>query len=228
MKEFFARLWVRHTLLVFTILMLWQGGAYFLRCQAESDSMSMLAPICGNATTEINGIRRLSIASDLNKDRLISLYTTLERRKQQHKNAFLIFYPYHFTAASLLLILSSISVVLVFIIAQSGLNNVNSYVKTIFFTMAALTSFYAFSPSVFKLDANISVNLNEYILYDNLEQEVYNYAITDTGTLTANDTLGFSKFHSKIIKTMASINSIDVTFDYKIIPMPDYGLDQQK
>lgn len=225
MKDFFSQNWVKHTLMVLLILLLWQIGAYALGCQAKSDSIKILAPISGNAKIEIDGIKKLSSVDNIDKDRLISLFTTLEKRKQQHKNAFLIFYPYHFTAASLLLILSSISVVLIFLIAQAGLNNVNSYVKTIFFTMAALTSFYAFAPSVFKLESNISVNLNEYILYDNLQQEIYNYAVTNTGTVTKTDSLGFCKFHTKIIHDMAKINSIDVSFDYKIIPMPDYGLD---
>ncbi len=227
MKEFLGLTWVKNTILVITILTLWQIGAYALRCQAQADSKEILAPISGNAKIEIEGIKRLSEVNDRDKDRLIALFNTLENRKQQHKNAFLIFYPYHFTAASLLLILSSISVVLIFMIAQTGLNTVGGSLKTIFFTMAALTSFYAFSPSVFKLESNIAVNLSEYILYDNLQQEIYNYAVTNTGAVTANDSLGFGNFHSKIVKDMAKINSIDVTFDYKIIPMPDYGLDQK-
>ncbi|MDI1256489.1 MAG: hypothetical protein PSV16_10345 [Flavobacterium sp.] len=227
MKEFFSLIWVKRTMLVIAILLMWQIGGYALRCQAKSDSLEILAPISRNAKIEIEGIKKLSLVSNSDKDRLISLFNTLENRKQQHKNAFLIFYPYHFTAASLLLILSSISVVLIFLIAQTGLNNVSGSMKTIFFTMAALTSFYAFSPSVFKLESNISVNLSEYILYDNLEQEIYNYAVTKTCSETPDDSLSFGKFHSKIVKDMAKINSIDVTFDYKIIPMPDYGLDKQ-
>ena len=85
---------------------------------------------------------------------------------------------------------------MLFLTAQVGLNNTSPYVRTIFFTLAALTSFYALSPLVFQQETNIfSTNLSKYILYDNLEGEIYNYAVTNPNVTSSNDTLSFNKFH---------------------------------
>ena len=224
MKEFFEKTWVRHLLVVLAMLIIWQIGAFALRYMARTNGEQILAPVAKNSTVEIQGMKTLSTLEKSNLQRLLILYARVEAEKEQHKKAFLIFYPYHFTSSALLLILSSISVVMLFLTAQVGLNNTSPYVRTIFFTLAALTSFYALSPLVFQQETNISTNLSKYILYDNLEGEIYNYAVTNPNVTSSNDTLSFNKFHSLIIKTMSDINSINVEFDYKVIPVPDYGL----
>ena len=224
MKEFFEKTWVRHLLVVLGMLIIWQIGAFALRYMARTNGEQILAPVAKNSTVEIQGMKTLSTLEKSNLERLLNLYARVEAEKEQHKEAFLIFYPYHFTSSALLLILSSISVVMLFLTAQVGLTNTSPYVRTIFFTLAALTSFYALSPLVFQQETNISTNLSKYILYDNLEGEIYNYAVTNPNVTSSNDTLSFNKFHSLITKTMSDINSINVEFDYKVIPVPDYGL----
>jgi ABC-type transport system involved in cytochrome bd biosynthesis fused ATPase/permease subunit len=224
MKELFEKTWVRHLLVVLAILIIWQVGAFALRYMARTNGEQILAPVAKNSTVEIQGMKTLSTLEKSNLQRLLNLFARVESQKEQHKEAFLIFYPYHFTSSALLLILSSISVVMLFLTAQVGLNNTSPYVRTIFFTLAALTSFYALSPLVFQQETNISTNLSKYILYDNLEGEIYNYAVTNPNVTSSNDTLSFNKFHSLITKTMSDINSINVEFDYKVIPVPDYGL----
>ena len=224
MKELFEKTWVRHLLVVLAILIIWQVGAFALRYMARTNGEQILAPVAKNSTVEIQGMKTLSTLEKSNLQRLLNLYARVEAEKEQHKKAFLIFYPYHFTSSAFLLILSSLSVVLLFLAAQIGLNNTSPYVRTILFTLAALTSFYALSPLVFQQETNISTNLSKYILYDNLEGEIYNYAVTSPNVTSSNDTLSFNKFHSLITKTMSDINSINVEFDYKVIPVPDYGL----
>lgn len=224
MTDFFSNNWIRHSLVVLGMLIIWQIGAFALRHMARSNGEQILAPISKNYSIQTEGMRTLSTLEKSNLQRLLNLFTRIENQKEQHKEAFLKFYPYHFASSALLLILSSISVVILFLTAQVGLNNTSPYMRTIFFTLAALTSFYALSPIVFKQDANISTNLSKYILYDNLEGEIYNYAVTNPNVTSSNDTLTLNEFHSFITKSMASINSINVEFDYKVIPVPDYGL----
>src|SRR3954454_24227742 len=224
MTAFFEKVWVRHLLVVLSMLIIWQVGAFALRYMARTNGEQILAPVANNSTVEIQAMKTLSTLEKSNLQRLLILYARVETQKEQHKEAFLIFYPYHFTSSAFLLILSSISVVMLFLTAQVGLNNTSPYVRTIFFTLAALTSFYALSPLVFQQETNISTNLSKYILYDNLEGEIYNYAVTNPNVTSLNDTLSFNKFHSLITKTMSDINSINVEFDYKVIPVPNYGL----
>ena len=224
MTAFFEKIWVRHLLLVLAMLIIWQIGAFTLRYMARPNGEQILAPVAKNSTVEIQGMKTLSTLEKSNLQRLMNLFARVETQKEQHKEAFLIFYPYHFTSSAFLLILSSISVVMLFLMAQIGLNNTSPYVRTIFFTLAALTSFYALSPLVFQQETNISTNLSKYILYDNLEGEIYNYEVTNPNVTSSNDTSSFDKFHSLITKTMSDINSVNVEFDYKVIPVPDYGL----
>jgi len=224
MKEFFEKTWVRHFLVVLGMLIIWQIGAFALRYMARTNGEQILAPVAKNSTVEIQGMKTLSTHEKSNLQRLLNLFARVESQIEQHKEAFLIFYPYHFTSSAFLLILSSISVVMLFLTAQIGLNNTSPYARTIFFTLAALTSFYALSPLVFQQENNISINLSKYILYDNLEGEIYNYAVTNPNVTSSNDTLSFNKFQCLITKTMSDINSVNVEFDYKAIPVPDYGL----
>ena len=224
MQQFLSKTWVRHSLIVLGIVCLWQVGAVSLRHMATNNGKEILKPISNNSRIEMQGIAALSNLDKPSLEKLLNLFTRIENQKEKHKTAFLTFYPFHFASSVFLLILSSISVIVIFLISQVGLNNTSPYLRTVFFALAALTAFYAFSPLVFKQEANISNNLSKYILYDNLQGEIYNYAVTNPNVTSSNDTLSFTKFHSLVTKSMAGINSINVEFDYKIIPVPDFGL----
>jgi hypothetical protein len=224
MNPLFTKIWFKHTLLVLGILSLWQIGAFAFRTMAQGNGEKILDPISKNYSLQLEGIKTLSSLEKVNQKKLLILFSKVENQKEQHKKAFLIFYPYHFASSALLLILSTISIVVLFLIARLGIDNVNPYFRTIFFSVAALTSFYALSPLVFKQETNIANNLNKFIQYDNLSGEIYNYAITTPNVNSTNDTLTFNQFHGLITKRMAEINSINVEFDYKVIPVPDFGL----
>lgn len=224
MREFFEKVWVKHTIIVIAILIAWQLGVKFLHQEAYSKAVSILQPRVESSKTIQKGISSLSTIDKPSLQKLQNLSIIVEDRKEEKKKAFLELYKYHFASTTMLLILSSLSVVIIFVVAQVGLNNTNTYLKTVFFVLASLTSFYALSPLVYKQDANISKNMSSYLSYDNLQEEIYNYALTRRDTISTNDTLSFSRFHSGIINSMSKINSIDFEFDYKAIPIPDYGL----
>lgn len=227
MKEFFEKNWVRHTLVILTILITWQISVNRLHNEASRKAKEILQPRIESSKIIQKGISTLSTIDKSSLQKLQNLSKIIENRKEEKKRAFLELYKYHFTSSTMLLILSSLSIVLIFIVAQIGLNNSNSYLKTVFFVFASLTSFYALTPLVYKQDINISKNLSSYLSYDNLQEEIYNYALTNPGVTPTNDTLSLDKFHSKIINAMSKINTIDFEFDYKAIPIPDFGLNKK-
>jgi len=227
MKEFFEKIWVRHTLVVLAILITWQLSIAILHQNAYRKATAILQPRIESSKIIQKGISTLSTKDSSSLQKLQNLSKIVEDRKEEKKRAFLDLYKYHFTSSTMLLILSSLSVVLIFIVAQIGLNNSNPYLKTVFFVFASLTSFYAFSPLVYKHDTNISKNLSSYLSYDNLQGEIYNYALTNPGVTPTNDTLSLDKFHSRIINEMSKINTIDFEFDYKAISIPDFGLSKK-
>lgn len=224
MKEFFDKVWVKHTIIVMAILITWQVGVRRLHQVACTKAVAILQPRIECTKIIQKGISSLSTMDKPNLQKLQNLSMIVENRKEEKKKAFLELYQYHFASTTMLLILSSLSVVIIFVVAQVGLNNANPYLKTVFFVLASLTSFYALSPLVYKQDTNISKNLSSYLSYDNLQEEIYNYALTQRDTAAKSDSLSFDKFHSGIINSMSKINTIDFEFDYKAIPMPDYGL----
>lgn len=224
MKQLFEIIWVRHFLIVIGILILWQIGAAGLRQKAHNNANVILEPRNLNSKLVQKGMTTLSTLDTLSLRKLQNLSTIIENRKEEKKQAFLDLYQYHFASATLLLIFSSISVILIFVVAQIGLNNANPFLKTVFYVLAALTSFYALSPLVYKQESNITKNLTGYLNYDNLQEEIYNYALTKPSITPTNDTLSFDKFHSRVINGMAMVNTIDFEFDYKAIPIPDFGL----
>jgi len=193
-----------------------------LRDKAYRNAIIILQPRNENSKLTQKGITTISTKNKFELQKLQNLSSILENRKEEKKQTFLDLYQYHFASATLLLILSSLSIVVIFIVAQVGLNNTNPYLRTIFFVLAALTSFYVLTPVVYKQDTNISKNPSGYLSYDNLQQDVYNYAVT--GTTSNYDSVNIEKFHSSVINAMSKINTIDFEFDYKAIPAPDFGL----
>lgn len=224
MKELFEKVWFKHVALVAAIILVWQLGALGLRNKAKSIGNEILLPIKHNSCIQKRGIITWSEIDQNQKEKLANVFNRIENLKEKHKKGFLEFYPYYFASSALLLMLSSISLVIIFLTLQSGIKEANQYLKTTFFTMAALTSFYSISPLVFKVEANITSNLNKYIAYDNLQEEIYNYAITQKQLTNPKDEINFNDFQLYISKRMIELNSIDTQFDLKAIPLRDYKI----
>jgi len=217
-KKSIAPSWLLHVLIVAGIIGSSQLAAFYFRNKAFDTGTAMLAPLIKNAKLEEKQLLTASVPKeDLQK--LQTLYLVLENRKDHHRAVFLDLYRYHFASVTILLMLSALSAVVIFIVSHNGINNAPPYMKTIFFTLAALTTFYALSPVVYKQADSIDKNLKSYLQLDNLQSDVYNYAITRP---VAKDTITFSQFHSSIVKKMNDINSIDLEFDYKSIPTEDF------
>jgi hypothetical protein len=226
MKKILTESWFKHFCIILAMICTWLIGAALLRQKAKNIGNDILYPISNNSIIERNGIKNLSSLDTSSKEKLLNLFDIIENEKMKHKIGFLEFYPYYFASSTLLLIISSISIVVAFLTLNKGLEFANPYFKTVFFTLAALSSFYAISPLVFKVETNISNNISKYILYDNLQGEIYDYSITNQYITIQNDTLNFNQFHNIISKKMAETNSIIAEFDYKIIPLTDFKLNQ--
>ncbi|EDM38096.1 hypothetical protein PBAL39_00737 [Pedobacter sp. BAL39] len=208
--------------LVFAIIITSQFMAYYFRSEASKIGMSILSPL-----HKIDSIERLSIEyqSSINGvelKKLKTLFSILSQKKEHHKLIFMEMYRYHFASVTMLIILSSISAVFIFIAAQNGIRNANPNFQITFYVLAALTTFYALSPVVYKQDTSISSNLNSYIKFDNLQSQVYNYALVTTSDTAITDSVSFIRFHSSIIDKIQELNKIDLQFDYKSIPSPDF------
>jgi hypothetical protein len=216
--------WIRHFLIIVGIISLSQLGAFMLRNKASKTAEIILKPRYLNSKLVQEGLKTLSTLEPNSLNKLINLSRIIENKIEEKRLSFFELYKYHFAASTMLLILSSISVVIIFIVAQIGLNNAQPFLKTFFYVIATLTSFYALSPVVYKQESNITKNLVCYLKYENLQEEIYNYALTNHGNIPTIDTLDFNKFHSRVLDDMAKINSIDFEFNYKAIPNPDFGL----
>lgn len=223
MWNFLETDWVKQSSFVIGILIVWQLAAWLLRNKAYRDATRILQPRTDNSRLIQEGITKFP-KENIHIEQVKNLILIIENRKEEKKRAFLDLYRYHFTSSTLLLIFSLISIVLIFIVAQNGLNRSDEFTRTCFYTLASLTSFYALSPLVYKQETNIAKNLSVYLSYDNLQEEVYNYALTNRSFTPTPECISFEEFHSKIIATMAKINTIDFEFNYKAIPVPDFGL----
>lgn len=222
------KVWLRHAFIIIGIIILTQICAFGFRCLAKEKGAKILEPLSKNSQLLQDGIINLSSLDSQSLEKILNLNLRIGNKKESHKQAFLVIYPYHFASSSLLLILSSISIVVIFLAVQNGINNTNPYFKSTFFTLAAITSFYGLSPLVYKQDINISTNLTKFILYDNLQEEIYNYSVSSPNVNSLNDTLSINEFHSLITRKMSEINSVNLEFDYKVIPNPDFGLNEKK
>ena len=223
MKEWLTKNWVIHSLIVIGMLTVWRVGADHFRSEAEKNGIRILKSVEQDSMIRIDGMHALSTLAPKDLEKAKKLFYLVQNQKIKHKESFLILYPYYYASSTLLLILSPISVVLIFLTGRIGFDNTSPYVRTVFYTLAALTSFYALSPLVYKHDTNISFNINRYIQYDNLQNEIYNYALTKPNvTTTTKDSLEFYEFHTSISNKLSTLNSINIEFDHKAIPQTDF------
>lgn len=217
MDNFYKKEWFLHAAIVVAMVGLVIITAWCLRKKTESDARSFLTPRLDNEFRIQLALQKDSLREKRILYLLQNLSCMIENRKQEKKLIFITMYKYHFASTTILLYLSTISVIVIYLVLQTGIREANPYLKTVFFVLAALTSFYALSPVIYKQESNINKNLTSYLAYDNLQLDVYNYAIT-------NDTLKFDTFHKNIIKSMNQINTLDLEFDTKAIVSPDFKL----
>lgn len=224
LKEFINKPVVKHGAWVLGIVLVSQLFATGLRNQADRVSNGILESRMANFEIIKSGMHKYPSLDSTKLKKLENLLSMLENYKEEKKEVFIQLYGYHFASLTIFMILSSISVVLLLMIAQSGFQNTNPYFKTTFFTLAALATFYGLAPIAFKQEANISKNLTNYLHYENMQHEIYNYALTNDSNSNTTETIPFALFHKKITDQIISINAIDFEFDYKAIPAPNYEI----
>lgn len=209
-----------NTSIAITIISLSQLAAWLFRTMASKNGKKILEPLTNASDDQLTELEKPPLNNNDNNKHLISLFKIVRYRKKHHETIFLKLYQYHFASVSMLLILSVISAIIVFIVAQDGLHSVCICLKTVFYTMAALTTFYALSPIVYKQDITISRNLKNYIVFDNIQNDIYNFIITNPST--PSNSQEFNDFHTGLMKKISENNSIDLDFDFKSIKTPDF------
>lgn len=219
MSDFYKKELYFHIAIVLLMISVVFVAAYCLREKTECNAISFLKPRSDNAAIIKRAINTGSIKEKRDLDLLQNLSLMIENRKEEKKLIFITMYKYYFASTTILLCLSTISVIVVYLVLQTGIKEANPYLKTVFFSLAALTSFYALSPKIYKQESNINKNLNAYLAYDNLQQDIYNYAMT-------NDAIKIDTFHKAMIKSMNQINTLDLEFDTKSIVTPDFKLNR--
>src|SRR5690606_21330275 len=111
---------------------------------------------------------------------------------------------------------------LAFLIGQKGWRETDQWIRSLFLTSGALTSFYVLSINVFKQDVGINKNLESYIQYDNLQKEVLNFCSTEPHQSIKGDTLNFTSFHTYAVTRLVEINNIYLEFDKDALEGKNY------
>lgn len=216
----FTKDWFKITLIVLGLILLSQVGAIGFRKEAYTQGQKLMKPLDGNFKKLYVSFHKNSVLSREQNLKLQTLLFIAESHKKHHKLVFLEMYRYHFASVTLLLMFSTILTILVFLVASDGWARSHKYLKTLFLSVTALTTFYGLSPVVYKQDYTISENQRMYVEFDNIESKIYNYAVIERRQTEHGTPLDFNKFHTDIVAAIAKINEINLQFDYKSIQVP--------
>lgn len=140
-------------------------------------SQSYFAPLDCTYDIRMSALQSTVIAEDSLKP-LIEKAQVLQKYKQHHKLLLLELGKYRYAIYAIIPYLTGLVALLTFIIAQRGWEQSSRYLKALLLTAVFLVSLYTIFPKVFNFDETFASNLNSYIAYHKLQQEVFDFSET--------------------------------------------------
>jgi hypothetical protein len=136
----------------------------------------------------------------------------IKRLAKFHGDVMAYFFSAYYVSISVMMFGGVIVAVALFFIAQNGWGPTNSYVKTVFVVMAAVTAYYSLFPSVFQQNKNITDNMALFLEYQTLRREVESYPQTCANV--ANERKDPATFITYVNSEMRRLGKIAIGFDY--------------
>lgn len=149
-------------------------------------------------------------------------YTTLENLKTHHKELGKVYYSNYYTFTVLLTVSTILAAVLLFVIIQKGWEDTNALVKTLFFILFAISTFFGIMSVSLSQQENYESNFKQYILYDKVQTNIISFLgtsgkydslknepIIDSFIVSVNnDIKNYSQFFIKIDANKISLEDI--------------------
>jgi len=225
-KAFWQAPWLKHAGIVIGILCVMTIGIIVLRNNALKNGENLTASLKTELELSTAGSEELSAKEKRELILLIELFDFIKSRREHNRAVFMSMYAYHFTSTTLLIILSSLSTVLLLIVANQGIANTKPYFKTVFFTIAFITTSYAVIPQVYDFEKNIETNFDLYRSYEQLRYDIYSYATLMREGDEMDELQSFSEFYTGLIGEMRDLINIGIQFDSESLATPDFGESQ--
>jgi hypothetical protein len=144
--------------------------------------------------------------------RLVEQLAEIKRLVKFHGDVMAYFFSAYYLSISMMLFGGVVAAVALFFIAQNGWGPTNSYVKTVFVVMTAVTAYYGLFPQVFQQNKNITDNMSLFLEYQTLRREVESYPQTCTNV--ANEQKDPATFITYVNSEMRRLGKIAIGFDY--------------
>lgn len=215
--------WVKHVAIVLFIFLLLAIGVEVLRNNAQKTGDNLTTSLSTDLHLDIADAAALTEAKQKQLGLLVELFDFIKTRREHNRGVYMLMYTYHFTSTTLLLLLSSVSTILLLIVAQKGIANTKPYFKTMFFTVAFITTFYAVVPQVYDFEENIETNFDLYRGYEQLRYEIYLYATLMMEGDEGTELQAFPDFYTGVIHEMRELVNIGIRFDSEAIATPDFN-----
>jgi len=173
---FIARHWAtEHVLIVLGFIFILIIGQRRSVSQVESMADQWVEEIMVEDPNSKPTIPPSFTASESEKERLLEQIRTIRARARHHFSVMKFFYSRYYMAISIVLVLGLIAAIALFFITKNGWNEAKSYLKTVFITATALTTYLGAFPRVFQQSQNIADNKKLYLQYIALHDEVMSY-----------------------------------------------------
>jgi hypothetical protein len=147
--------------------------------------------------------------------RLDEQLVEIKRLTNFHGDVMAYFFSVYYLSISMILFGGVVVAVALFFIAQNGWGPTNSYVKTVFVVMTAVTAYYGLFPPVFQQEKNISDNTALFLEYQTLRREVESYPQTCANV--GGEQKEPAAFITYVNSEMRRLGKIAIGFDYSKI-----------
>lgn len=137
---------------------------------------------------------------------LLEKTEVLQYQKIHHLELVKSLFKNNYSLLTIFPFLSAIMAIFVFLILQNGWNKSNWYIKSGFIFFASLTTLVGVYPSVYQQEESIEQNINNYLNYNKLQKDVFNYALTSPRLY--GDSLSFEHFLDTLNYQEKQLNKI--------------------
>lgn len=105
-------------------------------------------------------------------------YQTISFAKQHHKETGRVYYVNYYTFSVVLVIASIVTAILLAIIANTGWQLANPFIKVSFFSLFAISSFFGILMVTLNQKENYENNFKQYLFYDKVQNNMLTFMNT--------------------------------------------------
>ena len=159
-------------------------------------------------------------ANPLERARLLQQHAHVRSLALRHLNIIRYYYEQSFGSYALALVLAISAAVALLLITRTGWSGANPYVLNTFVVLTAASIFFGVLPNVYSYSRNIETNMNRYVVFSALENQIRGYLTTGylSDETETSKSLSVKDFTLHVDRQLLKTLSLPLELDPQAIP----------